>query len=190
MLSRGSNIINRIDFNKSPSEYPDSDRGNLKLYYELELLKSMYESNESDTYFSRYLAVMDTLGNRGHFIDFSSDLKIDKMTRASDWTEYYDAVIQKPIPSPSAEESQDKFISRCISTLSERDPGREHKQVIAICFNEWRRVKKDEGTPRTDAERAKVHFDISDEEWNKLSDEKKQEYINKLPSRGARRDTT
>jgi hypothetical protein len=38
---------------------------------------------------------------------------------------------------------------------------------------------------RTDAERAKAHFNISDEEWNKLSDEEKQAYIDKLPPRGS-----
>jgi len=40
--------------------------------------------------------------------------------------------------------------------------------------------------PKTDAERAKEHFDISDEEWNKLTEEEKKEYIAKLPTRGTR----
>lgn len=38
--------------------------------------------------------------------------------------------------------------------------------------------------PRTDAERAKAHFKISDEDWEKLSEEEKQAYIKKLPPRG------
>jgi hypothetical protein len=38
---------------------------------------------------------------------------------------------------------------------------------------------------RTDAERAKAHFNISDEDWDKLSEEQKQEYIDKLPDRGS-----
>ena len=39
--------------------------------------------------------------------------------------------------------------------------------------------------PRTDEERAKAHFNLSDEEWNKLTDEERQAYIAKLPPRGA-----
>jgi len=43
----------------------------------------------------------------------------------------------------------------------------------------------EEPKPRSDAERAKAHFNISDEEWDKLSDEEKQAYIDKLPERGS-----
>jgi len=49
-------------------------------------------------------------------------------------------------------------------------------------------VKKKKGKlsgPRTDEERAKAHFGISDEEWDKLPPEKKEEYIKKLPPRGS-----
>lgn len=45
-------------------------------------------------------------------------------------------------------------------------------------------ILQKEGTPKTDEERAKAHFNISDEEWNKLSPEEKQQYINQLPQRG------
>ena len=38
---------------------------------------------------------------------------------------------------------------------------------------------------RTDAERARAHFKISDQEWSKLSDKEKQTYIDKLPPRGS-----
>lgn len=44
--------------------------------------------------------------------------------------------------------------------------------------------KLKEQKPRTDAERAKAHFEISDEEWQKLTDKQKQDYIKKLPPRG------
>jgi predicted Fe-S protein YdhL (DUF1289 family) len=37
---------------------------------------------------------------------------------------------------------------------------------------------------RTEAERAMSHFNITEEEWAKLSDEEKQKYIEKLPERG------
>ena len=142
MPSPESSVLNKIDFNKSPHEYPDNDKGNLRLYYELELLKSTYEGTECDACFGRYLAIMDALGNRGQFIDYSSDLKIDKQARSSDWNEYFNSVIMKPIPTPSEGESQDKFISRCISTLSHHDPGKDKKQVIAICYSTWRDSKK------------------------------------------------
>jgi len=38
--------------------------------------------------------------------------------------------------------------------------------------------------PRSDEDRAKAHFGISDEEWDRLSDEQKKAYIAKLPPRG------
>lgn len=44
-------------------------------------------------------------------------------------------------------------------------------------------MEEQDGT-RSDAARAKAHFGISDEEWDKLSDKKKQAYIDKLPPRG------
>jgi len=43
---------------------------------------------------------------------------------------------------------------------------------------------KDQG-PRSEEERAKAHFNISDEEWKKLSEKEKQAYIDKLPPRGS-----
>lgn len=45
----------------------------------------------------------------------------------------------------------------------------------------------DFGQPKTDVERAKSHFKISDEQWNALTDAQKQEYISKLPPVGTRR---
>jgi hypothetical protein len=44
--------------------------------------------------------------------------------------------------------------------------------------------------PRTDEDRAKNHFRISDEDWEALPDEKKQEYIGQLPERGTGRGVT
>lgn len=43
-----------------------------------------------------------------------------------------------PIPKPGPKESQDKFISRCISTLSKVDSERPEKQIAAICYSAWR----------------------------------------------------
>ena len=46
------------------------------------------------------------------------------------------------------------------------------------------RILAKQGHPKTDVERAKAHFKISDEEWATLSDAEKQAYIDKLPERG------
>jgi len=46
-------------------------------------------------------------------------------------------------------------------------------------------LEDDNSEPRSDAERAKAHFSISDEKWNSLSEEEKQAYIDKLPPRGS-----
>lgn len=43
-----------------------------------------------------------------------------------------------PVPKPMKNETQDKFISRCISALHRTDPDREHDQIVAICFDTWR----------------------------------------------------
>jgi len=51
-------------------------------------------------------------------------------------------------------------------------------------------VKKSLQRPRTDEERAKAHFNISDDEWDKLSPEEKKKYIDKLPPRGTRLEGT
>lgn len=44
--------------------------------------------------------------------------------------------------------------------------------------------------PRTNEERAKAHFNISDEEWNKLTEEQKQGLISMLPPRGSAQNYT
>jgi len=45
-------------------------------------------------------------------------------------------------------------------------------------------IKSIGGLNKTEEERAKSHFNISDEEWNKLSDHDKKAFIDKLPPRG------
>lgn len=41
-----------------------------------------------------------------------------------------------PIPSPKSDESQDEFISRCMSELNDEYP--DDSQRAAICYNKWR----------------------------------------------------
>lgn len=45
-----------------------------------------------------------------------------------------------PIPEPKAGESRDEFISRCMSAQEGED--RPQDQKFAICFSQWRDVKK------------------------------------------------
>jgi len=45
-----------------------------------------------------------------------------------------------PIPSPKKKEKQDKYISRCMSTL--KGEFKDQKQRAAVCFSEWRKSKR------------------------------------------------
>lgn len=89
-----------------------------------------------------------------------------------------------PVPKPGKNEKEDAFISRCISTLHKTDPDRPDDQITAMCFNAWRESKKKGVGPRTEEERAKAHFKISDKDWEKLTEKEKQKYIDRLPPRG------
>lgn len=102
------------------------------------------------------------------------------------------------------EEVEDDFIFKpkgpwgdgfkeCIAWVKRNKPGIDNPQ--AWCAEVYHRQegnkKKEEemekeGRPKTDAERAKAHFNISDEEWEELPPEKRREYIEKLPDRGQR----
>jgi len=46
-----------------------------------------------------------------------------------------------PIPTPNPKESKSNFISRCVSTLKKIDPNREDKQIVAICYDSWRKKR-------------------------------------------------
>ena len=50
-----------------------------------------------------------------------------------------------PIPNPRKGEKEKEFISRCISAVSKLDTERPQKQVIAICYETWRRKKSKKG---------------------------------------------
>ncbi len=47
-----------------------------------------------------------------------------------------------PIPKPKDKENEKKFISRCIKTLTKRDPNRPRDQIIAICYSQYGESKK------------------------------------------------
>jgi hypothetical protein len=44
-----------------------------------------------------------------------------------------------PIPKPRKGQKQADFISDCIKRLSKIDPERPQKQIIAMCYSQWRR---------------------------------------------------
>lgn len=48
-------------------------------------------------------------------------------------------------------------------------------------------IKKEEQGPKTDEERSMTHFKLSLEDWNKLTEDQKKDYISKLPPRGTGR---
>ena len=131
MPSPESSVLNKIDFNKSPHEYPDNDKGNLRLYYELELLKSTYEGTECVRHLNRYILIMDTLGNRGQYIDYSTDLKIDKAVRKSDWE-----ILLKPF-------ADYKDFDDCVSRNQDKDDPK------AYCAEIMHRVEGDKGKDKS-----------------------------------------
>lgn len=129
--------LNRINYMHHPDTIPDTDNGNLRLYWELELLKGTYESDKQEKHLERYIQIVDALGERGQFMKIDGDSEIEKVARRSDWYE----MITKPIPAPGKDEPRDKFISRCISSLSHVDSDRPHSQIVGICHSAWRDKK-------------------------------------------------
>ena len=69
----------------------------------------------------------------------------------------------------------------------------DHRTLFDSLGEETQKLVTDAGlcptcgdeSPRTEAERAMSHFDLTEEEWEALSEEEKQEYIDKLPKRGS-----
>ena len=50
-----------------------------------------------------------------------------------------------PLPTPSKNETQDDFISRCMSNETMKEDFPDNKQRVAVCFSQWKKkkVKKD-----------------------------------------------
>jgi hypothetical protein len=74
-----------------------------------------------------------------------------------------------------------------ISTLQEgiTKSKLETKKLLRKAVSKMKDIKKGNGVPKTDEERAQNHFKISSEDWVKLAKEKQAEYISKLPKRGS-----
>lgn len=81
---------------------------------------------------------------------------------------------------------QKEFCEPCVEARAKwyLDKGLEKTFPEALAHAREFYVKYSQGEPKSDEERAKTHFIISDEDWNKLSGEQKQAYIDKLPERG------
>jgi len=166
--------INKVDYMRHPKSIPDTDDGNMRLYYELELLRSSYESSKCSTQLNRYIQIIDVLGERGLFVDFGSDLEIDKATRRSDWYE----PLMKPIPSPGKDEEQSAFISRCMGVIG--GEYEDKKQAVAICHDSWRKAKKksDDIIPVLPVEKKpEIHIHLDDDEDKQLDLEYKRERL-------------
>jgi HK97 family phage prohead protease len=48
-----------------------------------------------------------------------------------------------PVPKPHAGESEDEFISRCMSFFEDEDSDLDQDQRVAVCYEQWRRKKRD-----------------------------------------------
>ena len=47
-----------------------------------------------------------------------------------------------PVPMPHDGEKEDQFMSRCMSKMADEDPSMDNKQMVAICFDSFRKGKK------------------------------------------------
>lgn len=47
-----------------------------------------------------------------------------------------------PIPTPSPEEKESDFMSRCMSAMADEDPNMDNKQRVAVCFDSFKKSKK------------------------------------------------
>jgi len=91
--------------------------------------------------------------------------------------------VGKPLPTPNEDETEDDFISRCVSALNDAGEGEDNDQRVAMCYSQWEEHKK--GGPRSEAERAMAHYGLSEAEWAALSDEEQASLIADLPDRGS-----
>lgn len=124
--------INKIDYTVHPQDIPDSDEGNLRLYYELELLRSKYESDIGPEQLQRYATIIDILGKRGRFINFNSELSIDKELLKENW----DDIISKPFAGY-------KDFDACIRSVSSRkNPPRDPKAYCAAIMRQVEEGRK------------------------------------------------
>lgn len=105
----------------------------------------------------------------------------------------YCGEIRKQLECPSEifedERPPEAWFNNCVSSVSgdADDPEALCNWIWHHMHEQWTKVLSQ--GPKSDAERAKAHFNISDEEWAELSEEEKQAYIDRLPPTGTRRES-
>jgi len=71
----------------------------------------------------------------------------------------------------------------CVSDMKSR--GYSEDSAKRICGKLKSELEKQRfGKPKTEEERVRTHFNISEEEWNRMSEDEKRRYVERLPSRG------
>jgi len=51
------------------------------------------------------------------------------------------------MPTPAKDETQDKFISRCIAVVTKEGKFEDKKQIAAYCYSLWRNAKGEKDEP-------------------------------------------
>jgi len=79
-----------------------------------------------------------------------------------------------------------KNFADCVRDMKSR--GYSEDSAKRICGKLQAELEKQRrfGEPKTEEERARTHFNISEEEWSRMSEDEKRRYIEMLPPRGAR----
>jgi len=157
--------MNRVNYSVEPRDIPDTDEGNLRLYYELELLRSNYESERLNKQLNRYIDTINVLAERGHLVDFSSDLEIDKATRKADWPE--------PITKPFG---PFKSFGACMSHMtrpkSKGGGGYSKEKAQKVCGKMQAELgeKWDDSLEQTVTEKPALHIHLDSKEPDPVSE--------------------
>ena len=51
-------------------------------------------------------------------------------------------VVEKPLPTPRAGQSQSEFVSSCMSNSAMKKEFPDEKQRTAVCYSQWRKKSK------------------------------------------------
>lgn len=89
-----------------------------------------------------------------------------------------------PLPTPSKDESQNDYVSRCMKYFSKEDTKLEHKQQQAACFERYRKWKRNRKKRAKAKERAKRRLQESKSLVNDLK--KLKDYFDENWSMGKR----
>lgn len=176
-----------LNFDKStcPPDFLDNVRnGKLKdvsigFYYQPDLTPGKWNDSPYD-YVMRDIVIDHVAAGvlKGRCSYPSCGIGVDTMMRRISFQE--DKVVQRGnkwcVIHCHGEEEGD--IIKCFDTKGEAEA--MHRAIQA---------HKGDQEPKTEEEHAKAHFHISDEEWEKLSPKEKQDYIDKLPPVGTKRQS-